>query len=410
MRTELHADVLATDAGQRADEILRACVHCGFCNATCPTYQVLGDERDGPRGRIYLIKDMLEAGEPNLVASNHLDRCLTCRACETTCPSNVAYGELLEIGRGFIEPQLQRGPVERLKRRFLRSVLPFPRRFNRLTQPARWLRKLLPKRLAAQIPNRPLSKVARRERSEPVDVVLLQGCVQRQLTPSTDAALLQLCDDLGLQSAHAAEEGCCGALNLHLAAESVAHDQMRANAKAIDAALAPGGKVVSSASGCGVTIKDYARLLPNDAPAARVAQATVDATELLYGYRERLTATQPGKRIAVQTPCTLQHGQAQAGRIEALLTSAGYELVATSDGHLCCGSAGTYSVLQRDTSNELARRKLESLEAGSPDVIATANVGCQTHLLGRSSTPVVHWLELVRVSDAGDQPQRDAPL
>lgn len=396
MQTNLATDLLATDAGRRADEILRACVHCGFCNATCPTYQIAGDERDGPRGRIYLIKDMLESNEPNLTASHHLDRCLTCRACETTCPSNVAYGELLEIGRGFVEPRLQRGPMERLTRRLLRGILPYPKRFDRMLRPARWLRWLLPKRVAALVPLRALSKVERREHDEPVDVVLLQGCVQRQLTPTTDAALLSICDALGLKVGHAAGEGCCGGLNLHLADEPAAQEQIRVNAQAIDAALAEGGAVISSASGCGVTIKDYDRLAPDLPAAVRIAAATVDAAELLHPYRDQLSASEPGKRVAVQTPCTLQHGQARPGLIEDILIAAGYELVASADGHLCCGSAGTYSVLQREMANELADRKLANLCAGDPDIIVSANVGCQTHLGGRTSTQVVHWLELVQ--------------
>lgn len=396
MRTQLPEAFLATRQGQRANEILRACVHCGFCNATCPTYQVLGDERDGPRGRIYLMKEMFESGEPNLIASDHLDRCLTCRACETTCPSGVDYGELLEIGRATLEPKLQRSLSERVKRFFILRLLPHPQRLARLAAPVRWLRPLLPRRIR---PLFPVSTGAIAQRDASVSVLLLQGCVQRQITPATSDSLLKICQRLGLPVGFAPDEGCCGGLALHLAEEKQALARMSATAEALSEALPADGVIVSSASGCGVTVKDYGRLLAGT-PAAeageRVATATRDAAEFLLPYAGQLQAREPGRRIAVQTPCTLQHGQQLPDVVSQILTAVGYELVSVADSHLCCGSAGTYSVLQPDIAGALAERKLAALNVGEPDVIVSANVGCQTHLAGRGKTPVRHWLELVQ--------------
>lgn len=400
MRTQLPEAFLATPEGQRANEILRACVHCGFCNATCPTYQVLGDERDGPRGRIYLMKEMFESGEPNLIASDHLDRCLTCRACETTCPSGVDYGELLEIGRATLEPKLQRSLMERIKRFFLLRLLPHPHRLARLTAPVRWLRPVLPRRFRPLLPVSSKAGVQRSEtREATASVLLLQGCVQRQLTPATVDHLLQICQRLGLSVGFAPDEGCCGGLALHLAEEKQAFERMAATAQALSEALPVDGTIVSSASGCGVTVKDYDRLLagtPAAEAGARVAAATRDAAEFLLPYAAQLQATKPGLRLALQTPCTLQHGQQLPDVVSQLLSAVGYELASVADAHLCCGSAGTYSVLQPKLADTLAERKLAALGADEPDVIVSANVGCQTHLAGRSKIPVQHWLELVQ--------------
>lgn len=397
MRTQLPEAFIATSQGQRANEILRACVHCGFCNATCPTYQVLGDERDGPRGRIYLMKEMFESGEPNLIASDHLDRCLTCRACETTCPSGVDYGELLEIGRATLEPKLQRSLMERMKRFFMLRLLPHPHRLARITAPVRWLRPLLPRRLRPLLPIASGKSVAS-SADDSTSVILLQGCVQRQLTPATNERLLNICQRLGLRAGFVADEGCCGGLALHLAEEKPAQERMVATASALNEALPDDGVIVSSASGCGVTVKDYGRLLAGTVAAedgARVAEATLDVAEFLLPYADQLTASQPQLRLAVQTPCTLQHGQKLPDVVTQILEAVGYELVSVSDPHLCCGSAGVYSVLQPKISSELAERKLAALNSEQPDVIVSANVGCQTHLAGRSKTPVKHWLELI---------------
>ena len=409
MQTHFSKDYLATADGERANAILRSCVHCGLCNATCPTYQVLGDELDGPRGRIYLMKGLLEeadggaSGKALSVAQTHLDRCLTCRACETTCPSGVAYGELLEIGRAAVERRAQRRPMDRLMRLWLGLVVPSVRWFPRWAALGRWFRWALPSALAVALPER--SK--RPEGSMPVPqltggrLLLLQGCVQRQATPATQAAAIRYFNHRGLQVVAAEGEGCCGGLNLHLGQTRQALDAMRRNLDALQPHLDGVQWIVSTASGCGVTVKDYGRLLANDpnyaALAARVAAMSRDLAEVaqaLPAPNEDTSPSKPGRKVAWHPPCTLQHGQRLTGIVERLLAEAGHELVPVKDAHLCCGSAGTYSVLQPELARRLRQDKLTNLTAGNPDVIATANVGCQTHLTS-ASCPVVHWIELV---------------
>jgi len=403
MQTDLPADLLATSAGARADAILRSCVHCGFCNATCPTYQLLGDELDGPRGRIYLIKDMLETGAADAVTRTHLDRCLTCRACETTCPSGVRYGELLEIGRERLEAELPRGARERWLRRWLLAVVPRRRRFRRWVRLGRLLRPLLPRRLAGKVPPAPRPR-SRPEAIRSDDagverrVLLLDGCVQSVTTPGVNEALSALLASRGIRVESVVGEGCCGALALHLGEAGAATAAMMANALALDAALDGVEAVISTASGCGVTVKDYGRLLagsPAGDAAQRVAGRTVDAAEFLHGLGKSWQRATGYRRVAWQAPCTLQHGQGVASRVEGLLRQAGYELTRVREPHLCCGSAGTYSLLQPALAERLKRRKLDDLEAPAPDVIATANVGCQLQLAGDAGVPVVHWLELL---------------
>ncbi|MEQ8487040.1 MAG: glycolate oxidase subunit GlcF [Pseudomonadales bacterium] len=402
MQTELPAALLATDRGRRADEILRSCVHCGFCNATCPTYQLLGDELDGPRGRIYLIKDLLETGTATPLARTHLDRCLTCRACETTCPSGVQYGELLEIGRETLEAELPRPPGQRWLRRALLTVVPRPRLFARLAPLGRAFRWLLPARLRNALPPapkrvRPSSAVAGGAASG--RVLLLDGCVQRAATPDVNAALADLLGARGIEVVRASGEGCCGGLALHLGEAGRAHDAMAGNVDALAPHLDQVDAVISTASGCGVTVKDYGRLMATDpgraATADRLAGMTMDVAEYLasLGGWQRASEHQ---RVAWHAPCTLQHGQRLRGVVEKLLTEAGYQLTAVADPHLCCGSAGTYSVLQPALSEQLRDRKVAALEAGGPTVIATANVGCQLHLAQGADIPVVHWLTLLR--------------
>ncbi|MAT83195.1 MAG: glycolate oxidase iron-sulfur subunit [Gammaproteobacteria bacterium] len=395
MRTDLPEALLATDAGGRADEILRSCVHCGFCNATCPTYQLLGDELDGPRGRIYLIKDMLETGTADAVVQTHLDRCLTCRACETTCPSGVRYGELLEIGRDHLASLGRRRAAERFVRAWLLRVVPHRRRLRRWLRLGRAFRWLLPSGLAGRIPplprRRPVSEVAADRR-----VVVLDGCVQSVSTPGVNEALSRLLGARGIRVETAPGEGCCGALALHLGESARAQAAMQANARALADAADGAEAILSTASGCGVTVKDYGRLLPEDPAAERVAGLTLDAAEFLHGLDTTWSRAGEHRRVAWQAPCTLQRGQRAAGRVEDLLRRAGYELVPVAEPHLCCGSAGTYSMLQPALSGQLKRRKLDHLEAAAPDVIATANVGCQLHLATESRVPVVHWLELLK--------------
>jgi len=402
MQTQIAETLLATSSGRRADEILRACVHCGFCNATCPTYLLTGDELDGPRGRIYLIKEMLEADAASGIAREHLDRCLTCRACETTCPSGVAYGELAEIGRDFVEARLPRRGFEGLLRRGLVWMLPVRGRLKFFARLGRAFRFLVPARLARAIPRIPRSPAvtpfahARR-------VLLLDGCVQGAATPEVNAGLARLLDRAGVAAVRAPGERCCGALALHLGrhAESVA--AMRANVDALYETAADCEAIVSSASGCGVTVKDYGRLLAEDpdyAERARwVAERTVDAAQYLATLGVPLTRTTTATRIAWHPPCTLAHGQRITGVVERLLEDAGFELVPFPDQHLCCGSAGTYSVLQPELAERLRRAKLAALASAEPELIATANVGCQLHLRDDSSVPVRHWLEIVDIGE-----------
>lgn len=401
MRTELPAELLATESGARADAILRSCVHCGFCNATCPTYQLLGDELDGPRGRIYLIKEMLEGGPADAVTGRHLDRCLTCRACETTCPSGVAYGELLEIGRGHLERQRPRRGLDGLLRRLLIRVVPNRRRLRPALALGRWFRWLLPGRLAAQVPPRTRLAPEPDEASGPAlarRVIMLDGCVQGVATPQVNRALRRLLAARGIDAVALPGEGCCGALALHLGDAEQAREAMRANVRVLAAALVEAEAVISTASGCGVTVKDYGRLLAGDeqAGSARlVADRTVDAAEYLAGLTTSWRRRGDYRRVAWHAPCSPQHGQQLSGPVESILTAAGYELVPVADGHLCCGSAGTYSLLQEKLSQRLRDAKLRALQAETPDVIATANVGCQLHLGAAAEVPVRHWLELI---------------
>jgi glycolate oxidase iron-sulfur subunit len=393
--------VLATDAGQRADEILRACVHCGFCNATCPTYLLTGDELDGPRGRIYLVKEMLEANQPSVIARDHLDRCLTCRACETTCPSGVAYGELAEIGRNFIverdTAEVRRGAFARFVREWLVRVLPNPARLAFFAQLGRLTRWALPDYLARAVPQirQPISVAVK---NHPRRVVVLDGCVQRATTPEVNAALARLLDAADVKVIRAADEGCCGSLELHLGQHERAVATMRANVDALYTAAAEAEAIVSTASGCGVTVKDYGRLLAHDpryAERARwISEHTFDAAEYLAKIGAKVTKLDSIDTVAWHPPCTLQHGQRVRGVVEELLTRAGYRLAPVANAHLCCGSAGTYSVLQHEFADQLRANKLSALTAGGPDVIATANVGCQLHLRDDAAVPVRHWLEL----------------
>lgn len=388
MRTQIPDATLATDRGQRANAILRACVHCGMCNATCPTYQVRGDELDGPRGRIYLIKGLLESGEANAVARTHLDRCLTCRACETTCPSGVRYGELAEIGREVLEEQR---PSRGLVRLLLLGIVPKPDLLAPLVALARPFRRLLPRRL------RRLLEPPPRHRALPKRgrVLLMQGCVQRVVTPQVNAHLAGLLEARGIAPFAADAEACCGGLALHSGRTAAAHSLMRRNLAQLP--VDDVDTVISTASGCGVTLKDYGRVLGDDR-AARFADKVRDVAEVLaeFDFHKNPVDGREVGTVAWHPPCTLQHGQRLTGLVEKILTATGYELVPVADQHLCCGSAGTYSLLQPDIATELKRRKADALGTHGPDVIATANIGCQTHLADAVDVPVVHWLELLR--------------
>jgi len=405
MQTHIADAFRNTPDGEVAERILRNCVHCGFCLATCPTYQILGNELDSPRGRIYLMKQVLEGATPTAKTQLHLDRCLTCRNCETTCPSGVEYGKLLDIGRHIVEETVGRGVAETVTRTALKTGLGTPLLFNTALKLGQSLRGLMPDFLKARIPaaeaagNWPAARHVRR-------MLVLQGCVQPGLKPNINAATARVLDRLGISLIAAEEAGCCGALAHHLndTDEGLAAARRNINAwiPRLDAGMEA---IVMTASGCGVMVKDYAWLLRNDAAyaekAARVSAATKDISEILVAERDALTRLSAlssplsAKKIAYHPPCTLQHGQKLTGGAEALLTDAGFELTPVAEKHLCCGSAGTYSILQPEIAGQLKARKLENLQAGQPELIATANIGCLTHLQSGSAIPVKHWVELL---------------
>ncbi|MHB8472273.1 MAG: glycolate oxidase subunit GlcF [Gammaproteobacteria bacterium] len=401
MQTALSETFRASAAGQTADSILRSCVHCGFCNATCPTYQLLGDELDGPRGRIYLIKQVLEGAAPTATTRLHLDRCLTCRACETTCPSGVRYGELLDIGRAQVERRSERSAPEKILRWLLRQVLPYPARFTPLLRIGQAVRPLLPARLGAFIPAKH-SDTAWPQSASTRQMILLDGCVQGALAPDINAAAARVLDRLGIRAVRVPQAGCCGALSHHLNATEEAHGHMRRQIDALWPLIDEDCEaIISTASGCGVHIKEYGRLLGDDPryaqKAARIAALCRDISEVLADEDMSLLAPRPQapRRIAFQAPCTLQHGQRLNGVVEGLLTRAGFELTPVADAHLCCGSAGTYSILQGKLARRLRANKLAALETPGPALIATANIGCLTHLQAAASVPVKHWIELL---------------
>src|SRR5712692_9850622 len=395
MQTRLADFIRDTPEGAEAEAILRKCVHCGFCTATCPTYQVLGDDLDSPRGRIYLVKRALEGAPVTDRTRLHLDRCLTCRACETTCPSGVRYGRLVDIGRAVVESKTRRGPLERAWRALLAFGLPRTWLFTFLLQVGQLVRPLVKVPARARPAGEwPAPRHHRR-------MLALAGCVQPALAPSINASAARVLDRAGSSLIEAPNAGCCGGIRFHLNYQEDGRDDMRALIDAWWPAVESGGAeaIVVTASGCGVTVKDYGHLLAEDPQyrdkAARISSITRDLCEVIT---PDMVSTSAGRgTVAFQSPCTLQHGQQLRGRVEALLAHAGYTLQPVNDAHLCCGSAGTYSLLQPAISRELRGRKLAALEAGRPDVIATANIGCLTHLQGGTATPVRHWIELLDV-------------
>jgi glycolate oxidase iron-sulfur subunit len=405
MQTHLAEFMRGTPEGAEAEIILRKCVHCGFCTATCPTYQLLGDELDGPRGRIYLIKDVLE-GEPVTARTRlHLDRCLTCRACESTCPSGVRYARLADIGRKAVEERAPRNAWQRAQRRLLGWALPNPALFGAALKLGQALRPLLPRVLKGMIPPRGAHSLARPAARHARKVIALAGCVQPAIAPHINAAAARVLDRIGISLVEVERAGCCGAVRYHLNDQRGGLADMRA---LIDAwwPLVERGEVeaiVMTASGCGATVKEYPDYLAHDAAyrgkAARIAALTRDLSEIVAAEARALEPLLPAGakrgRLAFQSPCSLQHGQQIRGVVERLLARAGYQLTAVPDGHLCCGSAGTYSILQPALSRQLRDRKLESLYSGGPGVVATANIGCLAHLQAASETPVRHWIELI---------------
>lgn len=403
METKLADFILDTPDGREADAILRKCVHCGFCTATCPTYQLLGDELDGPRGRIYQIKRVLEGVPATPSVREHLDRCLTCRACETTCPSGVQYSRLLDIGRAEVVRQVPRSTTQKAVRGVLKFSLSHASVFGALLLLGRSMRGILPQRIAAKIPAHAESGAWPVGQKHDRRMLALAGCVQPALTPATNAATARVLDALGIELFEAPSAGCCGALAFHLDDEAGARQAARRNIDAWWPHVENGVEaIVMTASGCGVQVKDYGHLLREDAAyaakAERIAALCRDVSEVIaaeYATLHQRLRPQVREQVAFHSPCTLQHGQKISGVIENLLKTAGYTLTQVRDAHLCCGSAGTYSLLQPQLSMQLRDNKLAALTENRPAVIATANVGCQTHLASASAVPVKHWIELL---------------
>ena len=409
MQTNLSPEFKGTRQGEAAEAILRKCVHCGFCTATCPTYQLLGDELDGPRGRIYLIKQVLEGAPPTRATQLHLDRCLTCRNCESTCPSGVQYGHLIDIGRKIVEDKVDRPLGEKALRWALKEGLPSPL-FAPAMKVGQMVRGLLPEGLKAKVPA-PQAAGAWPTREHARKVLMLAGCVQPAMMPNINTATARVLDAVGIQTVIADQAGCCGAVKFHLNDQDGGKAQMRANIDAWWPYVERGGveAIVMNASGCGVTVKEYAHILRDDpqyaAKAERISALTKDLSELLPDMLPELARTLAGRvpagtRVAYHPPCTLQHGQKLRGGVEAHLTQLGFTVrVARTESHLCCGSAGTYSVLQPELSHQLRDRKIgaltEGFDAQRPAAILSANMGCIVHLQNGTDLPVRHWIEVL---------------
>jgi glycolate oxidase iron-sulfur subunit len=406
MQTNLAPEYQNTPDGQAAEAILRKCVHCGFCTATCPTYQLLGDELDGPRGRIYLMKQVLEGQVPTRATQMHLDRCLTCRNCESTCPSGVDYGHLVDIGRKLVDAKVPRPIGEKALRWALKEGLPSPL-FAPAMKLGQLMRPLLPASLQNKVPPKQDAGVWPR-RSHSRKVLVLAGCAQPSMSPNIDAATARVLDAAGIQCLVVPKSGCCGAVKFHLNDQDGGREQMRANIDAWWSLIAPGcgsgvEALVMNASGCGVTVKEYGHILKSDPAyaekAARVSELTRDLSELLPelvpALRGRLNVA-PKPSLVFHPPCTLQHGQKLRGGVEQYLAELGFTVrLAANEAHLCCGSAGTYSVLNPEISYQLRDRKLQNLQPAEAEVIISANIGCITHLQSGTSTPVRHWIEVL---------------
>ena len=416
MHTKLAPEFKNTADGLAAEAILRKCVHCGFCNATCPTYQLLGDELDGPRGRIYLMKQVLEGQAPTRKTQLHLDRCLTCRNCESTCPSGVDYGHLVDIGRKIVDAKVLRPAPERALRWALKEGLPSPL-FGPAMKLGQLVRPLLPAALKAKVPA-PQASGSWPSRSHPRKVLLLAGCVQPAMSPNINSATARVLDAIGVQAVVAPKAGCCGAVKFHLNDQDGGKAQMRATIDAWwpyvegtegaqDTQGTPGVEaILMNASGCGVTVKDYGHLLADDphyaAKAARISALTKDLSEWLPELSAQLKGRikPTAQTMAFHPPCTLQHGQQLRGGVEQHLGALGFQLKLTAcEPHLCCGSAGTYSVLNPELAYQLRDRKLghlgQTFGTAGTEVIVSANIGCITHLQSGTATPVRHWVELL---------------
>ena len=402
MQTNLSPEFAGTPEGAEAEAILRKCVHCGFCTATCPTYQVLGDELDGPRGRIYLIKQVLEGEQPTRKTQLHLDRCLTCRNCESTCPSGVQYGHLVDIGRRIVEQKVPRGAGSRALRSALKEGLTSPL-FGPAMKLGQAVRGVLPGVLKDKVP-KPRAAGPWPSRTHPRKMLLLAGCVQPAMAPGINAATARVLDAAGIQAVVAPQAGCCGAVKFHLDDQDGGLAQMRRNVDAWWPLLQSGEveALVMTASGCGVTVREYGHHLRLDPAyaqkAALVSERTRDLSELLPELADALAAKvkPPQGMLAYHPPCTLQHGQKLRGGVEAGLQKLGFRVqVALNESHLCCGSAGTYSVLHPDIAHQLRDRKLGHLHALQPQAVISANIGCITHLQSGTALPVRHWVEVL---------------
>ena len=417
MQTTLAPEYQNTPDGMAAEAILRKCVHCGFCTATCPTYQLLGDELDGPRGRIYLMKQVLEGQEPTRKTQLHLDRCTTCRNCESTCPSGVDYGHLLDIGRKLVDAKVPRPATERVVRWALKEGIPSPL-FGPAMALGQLVRPLMPAALKAKVPPKqdagtwPTRRHARK-------VLMLAGCAQPAMGPNINSSTARVLDAVGIQTVVAPKAGCCGAVKFHLNDQDGGKAEMCANIDAWWPQVADGSveAIVMNASGCGVTVKEYGHILQDDpayaAKAARISELTKDLSELLpvivqalqagdAALTQRIRSRAP--KLAFHPPCSLQHGQKLKGGVEEHLGTLGFDIrTALNESHLCCGSAGTFSVLQPKMAYALRDRKLGHLDALQQEVIVSANIGCITHLQSGTATPVRHWVEVL------DEALRSAP-
>lgn len=385
MQTKLAEQFKNSPQGKKADDILRSCVHCGFCLATCPTYQLSSNELDSPRGRIYLIKSALEDNEVSQNSLQYLDQCLTCRACESTCPSGVEYGQLADIGRELVEPH--RAWWQKLYRSSVRFFLTSPALFNTVAPFFKHSSINTPKITADNATSR---------------VLLLTGCVQPALAPTINHATNNILAKLGVEVIETPQSACCGALEHHLSAQDQALQQVKHNIDSWSELVESGVEaIISTASGCGVMIKDYKTLFePNDPyyqKAMEISDKTKDIAEYLLG-QDLSALSIKENNLSYHAPCTLQHGQKLPSIVEHVLAKTGYQVSPITDSHLCCGSAGSYSIFQPKISKQLRENKLQHLSASNPDVIVTANIGCLMHLSKGTNIPVKHWIELVNVS------------
>ena len=399
MQTNIAEHIKYSPQGREADAILRKCVHCGFCLATCPTYSVRKNELESPRGRIYLIKEVLEGKPVTASTQQHLDSCLNCRSCETTCPASVPYHRLLEIGTQIVEQEIPRSLRQKALRHAILTVLPYRTRFTPALRTAQLLRPILPKLLKDKIPaKQPIH--AQHLNAQTRKMLILDGCVQPALAPDINAATARVLAKLGISLQTAKKAGCCGAISYHLNQQSDGLNFMRQNIDAWWPYIEAGCEaIVMTASGCGTTVKEYGDLLKNDPlyakKAARVSTLTQDLSEILSQEPVEQLNVRPSASVAFQCPCSLQHGQGLSGHVEQLLSRMGFALKPVADGHICCGSAGTYSIFQPELAHELREKKLKSLKASNAETYTSANIGCIAHLSEHSGKPVQHWIQLV---------------